>query len=163
VSEPNIDLSPELVRTLCKGDVKQLPRLCVHDNEVWPASVMRIDTKNRIHMCRLDFEHVVAPSIPVREGLWLRVDMQEFFIDLRPDQLGGDADQHSPTTAAERRALVMADDAARIPAEEDYGDNALASRAPARAGELPATLSESSPGASGSLPRRPGDEPRDFE
>lgn len=143
MSAPNIDLSPEFVRALCKGDTKNLPKLWVHDNEVWPGGRIMIDAKNRLHMCRRDFEQVVAPAIPCRESIWLRADVQQFLIDLRPDQLGGDASQNVTLLQAERRKVVLADDSARLPGDDGYGESGVAAvRSSAKPGGLPRTLVE---------------------
>lgn len=149
----NIDLSPTFIRALCKGDTKNLPVLWVHDNAVWPTDEIRIDTKNRLHMRRWIFENVVAPAIPCREGMWLRVDVQEFFIDLRPDQLDGDPEQNAPLLQADRRKVVLADDSARIPGDDGYGESDVAAvRAPADPKALPRTLGESAAQAPGAVP-----------
>ncbi len=103
--EAEINLSPASLRRLCRGNAKNLPRLCVHNNDVWPAGVVQPDAKGRIHMRRLTFENVVAPQVPTRPGLWLRPDMQEFHIDLRDDQLDGDGTQDRQGQA-EYRAIA---------------------------------------------------------
>jgi ribosomal protein S27AE len=89
----HIDLSPELIRRIARGNPANLPRFMVHDDTVWPWGVVRLDTLQRIHLRRTDFLSVVAPQIPTRAGVWHRVDLQEFVADLSPDQLGGDGTQ----------------------------------------------------------------------
>lgn len=91
--EIEIDLSPATIMRAARGNPANLPTFMVHDNHAWPAGVVRTDTKNRIHMRRSSFLNVVVPAVPVRPGLWHRVDMQEYHIDLRADQLGGDGTQ----------------------------------------------------------------------
>ena len=85
--EQSIDFSRETILAACKGDVAALPVLMVHNE--WGAP--SVDNRKRIHLARRTFESVVLSSqIPVRAGLWLRDDLQQFHFDIRPDQLGGD-------------------------------------------------------------------------
>lgn len=121
-TEPNLDLSRESILAHCKGDVRNLPRLMVHENAWWPSGVVRTDNQKRIHLCRRDLVEIVAREIPVRPGLWLGPTVQEFLIDLRPDQLQGSADSRHESRVTDFRKLVRADAAGRIPGEEDYAD-----------------------------------------
>lgn len=120
---PNIDLDIDLVRNLCRGNPANLPSFMVHDDDAWPWGVVRIDRKRRIHLRRTDFLEVVAPAIPVKPGLFLRVDCQVFTIDLAPHHLDGDTMSDHVAPFAGARKLVQADAAARIPGEEGYGED----------------------------------------
>lgn len=120
--DPDLDLSPATLARQCKGNTKLLPRFVVHDDVAWPwHSKVRLDKKNRIHMRRTTFNRVVPKQVPVKAGLWIRADAQEYFIDLQPHHLQGGADQQKEQAGhLHSRAMVKADEAGRLPDEHDY-------------------------------------------
>lgn len=120
--DPKLDLSIATLSSICRGDVSRLPSFVVHDDDAWPWYANVRPAKGKIHIRRSTFLRVVAPQVPVRAGLWLRVDAQEFFIDLQPHHLQGSqpAGEHKADPRA-ARAVAMADAAGRLPDEEDYG------------------------------------------
>lgn len=122
MTEPDLDLSiPSLMRA-CKGNVAMLPSFMVHDDAVWPrSSVVRIDSKGRVHMRRSTFNRTVAGKLPIREGIWHRIDVQEFHLDLKPHHLQGSSDQEGGSKRAAARAVANADWAGRIQGDEGYG------------------------------------------
>lgn len=119
--EPVIDLSKETLLKACQGDVRKLPKFMVHDNSAWPWMTKIRPAKGAIHMRRSTFNNVVAPQIPVKEGLWKGPTVQEFTIDLTAEQLGGSEKQGEATNHEAARALAAADEAGRLPDEADYG------------------------------------------
>lgn len=135
MTDPDFDLSPETISRLCKGNPAALPTFLVHDDVAWPnGRAVQLDKGNRIHVRRSTFMRAVAPRIPVVAGLWLRHDVQEFRIDLKPHHLQGDGSarvdgyRHS-------REIVMTDEAGRRQDDDDYGErpvDAVAGRAPDR-------------------------------
>ncbi len=86
-----LDLSPALLRSLARGNPANLPRFMVHDDQNWPWGKVQLDAKQRIHMRRSDFYSTVVPELPVRAGIWLNAELQEFTVDLTADQLHGGA------------------------------------------------------------------------
>lgn len=127
--DPVMDLSPATLLRACQGDVRKLPKFVVHDNDAWPWHNKVRPAKGAIHMRRSTFYSVVTPQIPVRPGLWVRSDAQEFFIDLKPHQLQGPADAAALEPEAKNhdaaRKLAKADSVGRLPDEADYGTEAL--------------------------------------
>lgn len=121
--DPVLDLSPATLLRACKGRVALLPSFVVHDDDAWPWFAKVRPAKGKLHMRRSTFLRVVVPQIPVRPGLWIRADAQEFFIDLKPHQLQGASDQASPIEANHETARIVAkaDAAGRLPDEADYG------------------------------------------
>lgn len=123
MTEPNLDLSIATLARACKGNVKNLPSFVVHDNEAWTSPhAVKLDSKNRIHMRRATFLRSVSSQIPVRPGLWLRVDAQEFFIDLQPHHLQGSLDSHKIEGHKHSRAITLTDAHGRNPGDEGYGE-----------------------------------------
>lgn len=98
----DIDLSVETIRRLAKGKASNLPTFMVHDNDKWPYPSIQLDSQQRIHCRRQYFETVIATAIPVKPGLWHGIDVQEFSIDLRDDQLDGDGSGEDVTQEALR-------------------------------------------------------------
>lgn len=118
----NLDI-PTLMRA-CKGNVENLPTFMVHNDEVWPAwRKTMLDTKNRIHIRRTTFMQTVARSLPVRPGLWLRIDTQQFHIDLQPHHLQGTTGMQKVEGHKHSRELVQADEDGQVPGEWEYGKN----------------------------------------
>lgn len=122
MTDPDLDLSiPSLMRA-CQGNVAKLPSFMVHDDAVWPrAGAVRTDSKGRVHMRRSTFNNVVAGKLPIRAGLWHRIDVQEFHIDLQPHHLQGSIDQQGGNRRTAARTVARADWAGRVPGDEDYG------------------------------------------
>lgn len=118
----DLDLSIPTLMRACKGDVRKLPSFMVHDNRVWPAGVVRLDAKNRIHLRRSTFLDAVAKVLPVKEGIWLGVDVQEFTLDLKPHHLqGGDAPGDA-TGYKHSREIIKADAWGRVKGDAGYGE-----------------------------------------
>lgn len=121
--DPDLDLSIPSLMAACKGNVAMLPSFMVHDDEVWPRSgVVRTDNKGRVHMRRSTFLRTVAGQIPIREGIWHRIDVQEFHIDLKPHHLQGSADQAGGSNRIAARAVAKIDGAGRAQGDDDYGE-----------------------------------------
>lgn len=125
--DPKIDLSIDTLKSICRGDVRKLPSFIVHDDDAWPWFAKVRPAKGKIHLRRTTFNNVVVPQVPVRPGLWVRHDAQEFFIDLKPHHLEGPS---SPIEGEAKnheaaRKVTMADSAGRLPDEADYGADAL--------------------------------------
>jgi hypothetical protein len=122
--DPDLDLSiPSLMRA-CKGNVAMLPSFMVHDDHVWPRSgVVRTDSRGRIHMRRSTFLRTVAGKLPIREGIWHRMDCQEFHLDLKPHHLQGSEDQAGGNRREAARGMVKADRFGRVQGDEGYGDD----------------------------------------
>jgi hypothetical protein len=116
-----MDLSIATLAKACRGNVASLPSLMVHNDDVWPVERPMLDSKNKIHMRRKTFYAVVVPALPVRAGLWHRLDVQEFFFDLQPHHLQGSADAPKAKGYRHSRALVRADSFGRIEGDPDYG------------------------------------------
>lgn len=133
--DPNIDpvleLDPHVLGAACKGDVTKLPKFVVHDNEAWPwGAKVHQDNKNRVHMKRSTFLRVVCPQLPVKPGVWIRADAQEFSIDLQPHHIGGSAETVSDVRQVARVA-TKADSSGRLPGHVDYDpENKFARRRP---------------------------------
>lgn len=85
-----IDLSTTAIRGLARGNPDNLPTFMVHDDAVWPWGKVQIDNKKRIHVRRSTLNNTIAPALPMRPGLWMGVDVQQFHIDLSAAQLDGD-------------------------------------------------------------------------
>jgi hypothetical protein len=101
--DPVLDLSIATLAKACKGDVSKLPSFVVHDDEAWPWFNKVRPAKGKIHIRRSTFNRVVVGQVPVRPGIWLRVDAQEFFIDLQPHHLGGATPAGETRPTPERR------------------------------------------------------------
>lgn len=122
--EPELDLSMESLMKACKGNVDMLPSFMVHNDDVWPRSgVVRVDNLGRIHMRRTTFIRTIAGNLPIREGIWHRIDLQEFKLDLKPHHLQGSSDQSGGSKRKAARGIVMADAAGRIKGDYGYGEN----------------------------------------
>lgn len=122
-AEVNLDLSIETLARACKGNVKLLPSFMVHDNKSWPAyKRTQLDSKNRIHIRRSTFYAVVPSQVPIRAGLWLGKDVQEFFIDLKPHHLQGSADMEDPAGYKHSREITKTDAQGRNPGDDGYGE-----------------------------------------
>jgi len=123
--DPVLDLSPATLLAACKGDVSKLPSFVVHDDEAWPWFNTVRPAKGKLHMRRTTFNRVVAPQVPVKPGLWIRHDAQEFFIDLDTHHLQGSSDAALKDPGAKNhdtaRKVAVADEAGRLPDEEGYG------------------------------------------
>lgn len=121
--DPALDLSIQTLMKACKGNVKMLPSFVVHDDAVWPvAKRVQLDKKNRIHLRRSTFYRCVSSQVPVRPGLWLRSDAQEYFIDLKPHHLQGSEDMKPESGHEHSREIVKADKQGRTELDEDYGE-----------------------------------------
>lgn len=124
MTDPDLDLSIEALMRACKGNVAMLPSFMVHDDAVWPRSgVVRTDSKGRIHMRRSTFNRTVAGKLPIREGIWHRIDMQEFHLDLKAHHLQGSADQIGGNKKQAARAVAMTDRHGRNQGDAEYGNN----------------------------------------
>jgi len=73
-------------------------------------------------MRRAAFEAVVMGQLPLRAGLWQRVDVQEFFIALEAHHLGGGSDQVGGDRMGAARGVAMADKAGRLAGDQGYGE-----------------------------------------
>ena len=125
---PEIDLSMESLRKVCKGDVSRLPKFVVHNNDAWPSNTkVAVDKKNRVHMRRAVFLRTVKRNLPVKPGLWIRPDAQEFTLDLSAhDLLGSEETKNTEgLNQAAARQVAKADEVGRLPHEERYGEEAL--------------------------------------
>ena len=120
--DPDLNLSKDTILKMCKGNVKALPRFVVHTDEAWPwYNRVRVDKQNRIHIRRSTFLRTVAKDLPVTPGLWIRVDAQEFSIDLQQHDLqGGDDQQSDNVNQQPARTMAKADAHGRLPDEADY-------------------------------------------
>ncbi len=118
----NLDLRIETLARACKGNVKALPSFMVHDNSKWPWNKAQLDSKNRIHLRRSTFLAVVAAELPVRAGLWLGKDVQEFFLDLKPHHLQGSEDAPDPAGYKHSREITKTDAQGRNPGDDGYGE-----------------------------------------
>lgn len=119
----NLDLRIETLARACKGNVKALPSFMVHNNAAWPNyKRTQLDSKNRIHMRRGTFLAVVVGQVPIRAGLWLGKDVQEFFIDLKPHHLQGSDDMPDPAGYKHSREITKTDYAGRNPGDDGYGE-----------------------------------------
>lgn len=109
MTDPDLDLSiPSLMRA-CRGNVAMLPSFMVHDNDVWPSQAVRTDSQGRIHMRRSTFLRAVVGDLPIVEGIWHRIDCQEFHLDLKPHHLQGSSDQEGGNRRLAARAVAKAD------------------------------------------------------
>jgi hypothetical protein len=121
--DPDLDLSVATLMAACKGNVAMLPSFMVHDDDVWPVSrIVRTDSKGRIHMRRSTFMRVVVGELPIRAGIWHRIDCQEFHLDLKPHHLQGSADQEGGSRRQAARDIARADRAGRVEGDDGYGD-----------------------------------------
>lgn len=117
-----VDLSIPTLMAACRGNVAALPSFMVHDNDVWPTERVQLDTKNRIHLRRAVFLRSVVPQVPVRAGIWHRIDVQEFHVDLKAHHLQGSEGMGKPDGYRHSSVIVLEDEAGRVPGDEDYGD-----------------------------------------
>lgn len=120
---PDLDLTVEGLARVCRGDVKSLPSFMVHDNDVWSKSVVRTDSKGRVHMRRATFNQVVVGQIPIRAGLWHGKDVQEFFIALMPHHLQGTEETEGGAKLWTARHVAQMDNRGRLQGDEDYGES----------------------------------------
>lgn len=119
--DAELNLDPKSLAAACKGNTKLLPSFIVHDDDAWPWYNKIRPAKGKLHIRRSTFLRVVTPQVPVKPGLWLRADAQEFFIDLQPHHLQGGADQQvEGSNAGVARIVAKADSAGRLPDEADY-------------------------------------------
>jgi len=124
MTDPELDLSIQSLMRACKGNVVMLPSFMVHDDNVWSRSgVVRTDSKGRIHMRRSTFNHAVAGKLPIREGIWHRIDCQEFHLDLKPHHLQGSENQQGGNRLKAARSVAKADRFGRVQGDEGYGDD----------------------------------------
>jgi len=144
MEKPNIDLSKETILRLCKGNVKLLPRFVVVDDVAWPwPDHVRVDNLGRLHIRKTTFLRTVATELPVKPGLWIRGDSQEYSIDLQPHQLEGGADQQKEVGRRDvlniARPIAKQDAFGRYPGGKDYGKaNSKADRHANTGGDDPA-------------------------
>ncbi len=118
-----LDLSIPTLMRACQGNVKKLPSFMVHDDNVWPRSnVVRTDSRGRIHMRRSAFMRTVHSELPIRPGLWHRIDLQEFHIDLKPHHLQGSTDNSGGNQVSAARNVALVDSAGRAIGDDDYGN-----------------------------------------
>jgi hypothetical protein len=121
--DPVLDLSPETLAKACKGRVEMLPSFVVHDNAAWPWHNKVRPAKGKLHMRRTTFLRVVVPQIPVRAGLFVRADAQEYYIDLQPHHLQGSTEPKAGPAVNNMqtaRIAAKADAVGRLPDEADY-------------------------------------------
>lgn len=120
MTDPFLNLTPEDLGRMCKGNVKMLPTFAVHETG-WPHGVSRPDKHNRIHISGPAFQRSVVGNWPMRAGLWLNMGLREYHIDLEPHHLQGGADQQVEIKGnATARAVTGTDAGGRQPDEEDY-------------------------------------------
>jgi hypothetical protein len=122
----NLNLSRKMILASCKGNVKLLPRFVVVKDEAWPwPDNVRTDSLGRLHLQHTTFMRTVARSVPVKPGLWIAADAQEYVIDLQQHHLEGGDDQQADVTnedkATTARPFAMKDDQGRYPGDPDYG------------------------------------------
>jgi len=121
--EADLDLSIDAIIKACKGNVKALPTFMVHNNNVWPwVGSVKLDSQNRIHMRRNTFEHVVASHLPVKPGIWHRMDVQEFSLELQAHHLGGSEALAVDVGHTHSRPLILADAQGRTKDDIDHGE-----------------------------------------
>lgn len=121
-TEINLDLDIRTLAKACKGNVKLLPSFMVHNDPSWPSyRRAQLDNHNRIHMRRSTFLQVVCTKLPVRAGIWHRMDLQEFHLDLQPHHLGGSADMADRKGHKHSRLITRTDEYGRNPWDFDYG------------------------------------------
>jgi hypothetical protein len=118
--DPQLDLSIPTLLKACKGDPSKLPSFVVHNDEAWPWINKVRPAKGKIHIRRSTFLRVVKGQVPLRAGLWIRPDAQEFFIDLEPHHLQG-SERQGGSNADVARLVAGADEAGRLPDEADHG------------------------------------------
>lgn len=126
-----LDLSKETLMRLCKGDPRRLPSFRVYDNAAWPYPAM--PAKGVIHIRRSSFQAIVMQNqIPVRAGLWVSGQAQDFTIDLKAHHLQGSEDPAAPVVKADQhqaaRDVAQVDAAGRRKHEVDYGTAVVESR-----------------------------------
>lgn len=133
--DPALDLSPDTLLRACRGNPALLPSFVVHDDEAWPWFNKVRPAKGKLHLRRSTFLRVVVPQVPVKPGLWIRADAQEFHIDLSAHHLQGSSDPAAKgpeeSNAPTARVVAKADEAGRLPDEEDYGTK-IVERSPVR-------------------------------
>jgi hypothetical protein len=161
--DPQLDLSIESLAKACKGDVSKLPSFVVHDDEAWPWFNKVRPAKGKIHIRRSTFNRVVVGQVPLRAGIWVRGDAQEFFIDLQPHHLeGSDTGAEHKADARAARTVVKADEAGRLPDEDGYGEGIVERREGRQVerGDLERVAADPERGSIGSsvLSRRSGEE-----
>jgi hypothetical protein len=118
----NLDLRISTLARACKGNVEGLPSFMVHDDPLWPTfSRVQLDSRNRIHIRRTTFLQVVCTQVPVREGIWHGMGVQEFHIDLKPHHLQGSQDAPDPQGYKHSREITKTDAEGRNPGDPDYG------------------------------------------
>lgn len=127
-----LDISIPTLMAACKGNVADLPSFCVHDDAVWPNwRRVQLDSRGRIHLRRSTFLREVAGRLPVVAGLWLRADMQEFRLDLRPHHLQGSYGMERQNSHRHLRAVTRVDAAGRPTTDPDHGQaHSLPARQP---------------------------------
>lgn len=121
ISDAELDLSIETLSRACKGNVANLPSFMVHNNDVWPTGRVALDSQNRIHMRRASFLRTVSARLPVRAGIWHRVDVQEFHLDLQPHHLQGSENMGKREGHKHSRQIVLLDQWGRPQGDRDYG------------------------------------------
>lgn len=134
---PILDLSiPTLMKT-CRGRVELLPSFVVHSDSVWPdPRRTQLDTQNRIHLNRTAFARNVVGNLPVREGLWLRIDAQVWHLDLKPHHLQGGALMEPGKGHRHSRAFTLVDSAGRPITDGEHGIESRSSAATPEPGRL---------------------------
>ena len=121
--DPNLDLSMPALMRACEGNIHKLPDFVVHDDETWPQyNRVMVDKKNRLHIRRSTFLHVVAGEMPVRAGIWIHDTAQLFHLQLEPHHIQGASDAAPVDSHEQSRRLVLMDEAGRTPEDEGYGD-----------------------------------------
>jgi hypothetical protein len=123
MQEAQLDLSIASLTRACQGNVDRLPSFMVHDDDVWPRhAVIRTDSRGRVHMRRSTFNRVVVPELPIRAGLWHRIDLQEMHIDLQPHHLQGSLDSMGGDKRKAAKVVALADEHGRLPGDQGYGE-----------------------------------------
>lgn len=124
MQEPELDLSISSLMKACKGNVAMLPSFMVHDDHAWPKhKAVLTDSRGRVHLRRSTFNRVVSGQLPLREGVWHRVDVQEFHIDLKPHHLQGSEDQQGGNNRLAARGIAKIDKHGRHQGQDEYGED----------------------------------------
>lgn len=122
--DPVMDLSRETLLKACKGDPSKLPAFIVHDDDAWPWFNQVRPAKGNLHIRRSTFNRVVAPQVPVVAGMFTGPSTQLFTIALKAEHLQGSSDevlrQPGGKNHEAARMIAVADQAGRLPDEEDY-------------------------------------------
>lgn len=100
-----INLTIETLRELCNGDASKLPRIIVHDNEMWDGPAMP-DNKGRVHMSDKMMLDTIASDLPVKFIRRWNATSIEFAFDLQDHHLWHNGKQAPIQSRQERQELL---------------------------------------------------------